>query len=262
MPKLKILLAALLVVTIAVTLLLVLTPTPPPSASRPAEATGLVMRGYEAGHLTWEAEADRGEVASATSALSGIVLRVFSGSDTAVSVTARSLTQETGTITLDGDVRGETDDGLKISSERMTWRESERKLESGSTLLSLGSDELAAEAFAYDTRLQQAMLVGVSGTLHREATFVLSSDQGQISRDQIVLGGNVRATSDDETLRSDELETDFHGEDVVLRGAVAVSGSGLELTADSLRLTPEGRTATGNVSVDVEFSAREESHGA
>ena len=262
MPKLKIVLAALLVVTVAVTLLLVLTPTPAPSAPRPAEATGLVLRGYESGNLTWEAEADRGEVASATSSLSGIVLRVFNGSDTAVSVSALSLTQGTGTITLDGDVRGKTNDGLEISSEQMTWTESERKLESGPTLLSLGSDELAAGTFAYDTRLQRATLVGVSGTLHREATFVLSSDQGQISRDQIVLGGNVRAASDDETLRSDELETDFHGEDVVLRGAVAASGSGLELTADSLRLTPEGRTATGNVSVDVEFSTREESHGA
>ncbi len=262
MPKLKIFLAALLVVTVAVTLLLVLTPPPPPGASRPAEATGLVLRGYEAGKLTWEAEADRGEIASAASALSGIVLRVFNGSATTVSVRALSLSQEAGTITLDGDVRGETDDGLKISSDRMTWTESDRKLESGPTLLSLGSDELAAGTFAYDTRLQRATLVGVSGTLHREATFVLSSDQGQISRDQLVLGGNVRAASDNESLRSDELETDFRGEDVVLRGAVVASGSGLELTADSLRLTPDGRTATGNVSADVEFSTREKSHGA
>jgi lipopolysaccharide export system protein LptA len=262
MPKLRIALAAAVVVIVAVTAFVVFTPGPPPTVSRPMEATGLIMRGYEAGSLTWEAAADRGEIDSPASALSNVALRTFNGVEATASVTARSLTEEAGTLTLDGDVRGEMSDGLKISSDRMTWAESARKLESGPTLLSFGDDELSAEAFTYDTRLQRAALVGVSGTLRRETTYVLSSDRGEISRDLILLGGNVRVASDDQSLRSDELEADVRGENVALRGAVTVAGPGFNLTADSVVVTPEGRTATGNVSADVEFSAREESHGA
>jgi hypothetical protein len=68
-----------------------------PVATRPAEATGLVLRGYEGGTLTWEAEADRGEIGSPASALSNVALRIFDGSEATARVTARSLTEAAGT---------------------------------------------------------------------------------------------------------------------------------------------------------------------
>lgn len=262
MPKARLLVAALVVVTVAVILFVALTPSTTPTGSRPAEATGVVLRGYDGGSLTWEAEAERGEIASESGTLSGIVLRMVDGSASPLEVSALELKQETGKLTLTGNVHGETDDGLSIASDEMTWQEDARRLESGPTLLRWGEDELLADSLAYDARTRQASLTGVEGTLHRESTLVLSSDRGEISEDRILLAGEVRAASDDESLRSDELETDLRGTDVMLRGAVSVSAPGLELRADSLRVTPEGRTATGNVSLDIEIATGEEDHGA
>lgn len=231
MPKHRILLAALAVVTIAVTLLFVLTPVPRPGPSRPTEAASLVLRGYDAGGVTWEATAERGELATEESALSEIVLRIFDGAGTAVRVSAQSLVEETGTITLRGDVRGETDDDLWLSTESMTWTESREELESGPTLLTMGDDELSAGSFAYDTQLRRAALVSVRGTLRRASTFVFSSDRGEVSNDEVTLAGGVR---------------------------VSASEPGLELQADSLVATAEGWTAKGGVSADIELSAQRE----
>lgn len=231
MPKYRILLAALAVVTIAVTVLFVLTPVPRPSASRPTEATSLVLRGYDAGNVTWEATANRGELATSGSALTEIVLRIFDGTTAAVRVSAQSLAEEEGVITLRGDVRGETDQDLRLSTDAMTWTENRGKLESGLTLLTMGTDELSAEGFAYDTRLRRAALTDVRGTLRRASTFVFTSDGGEVSQDEVMLAGNVRVTS---------------------------SEPGFELQANSLVSSEDGWTATGGVSADIELSASQE----
>ena len=231
MPKHRLLLAALAVVTIAVTLLFILTPVPRPGPSRPTAATSLVLRGYDAGSVTWEATADEGNLATDESALSEIVLRIFDGTGTTVRVSARSLVEEAGAVTLRGDVHGETDDDLRLSTESMTWTESRAKLESGPTLLTMGADELSAGSFAYDTQLRRAALADVRGTLRRESTFVFSSDRGEVSDDEVTLAGGVR---------------------------VSASQPGFELQADSLIATTDGWTAKGAVSADIELSAREE----
>ncbi len=231
MPKHRLVLAALAVVTIAVTMLFILTPVPRPGPSRPTEATGLVLRGYDAGSITWEATADRGELATEESALSEIVLRIFDSAGTTVRVSARSLVEEAGAVTLRGDVRGETSDDLRLSTEAMTWTESREKLDSGPTLLTMGADELSAGSFAYDTKLQRAVLSDVRGTLRRASTFVFSGDRGEVSDDEVTLAGDVR---------------------------VSASEPGFELQADSLIATAEGWTAKGSVSADIELSAQEE----
>jgi lipopolysaccharide export system protein LptA len=262
MPRLRLLLVALVLVTVAVALFLALSPSAPPPSSRPADATGLVLRGYDGGKLAWEAEAEHGEIASAESALSGIVLQVFESASSTLKVTAQELKQEAGAITLSGDVRGETSDGVSITSDAMTWRETEHRLESGSTLLRSGEDELAADALVYDTSTREAALTHVEGTLHRESTLTVSSDRGKISQDRIQLDGSIVIASGDDALRSDSLETDLHGTEVALRGGVSVVTPQVKLTADSVLLTAEGETATGNVSVDVNFAAQGAGHGA
>jgi multidrug efflux pump subunit AcrA (membrane-fusion protein) len=262
MPKLKIALVAFLVVTVAVTLFLVLTPGPTPTSPRPAEAAGLTLRGYENGILAWEARAERGEIASEAGSLSGIVLRAYDGPTMMLEVSARELRQEEDALTLAGAVRGETEDGLALSSEQMKWVGDEQRLKSEWTLLDWGEDELTADAFEYDTRQARASLTGVRGTLRRDETFLLSSERGEITRDSILLTGSVEAASDEETLRASELEASIEADEVTLRGGVSVSASGLELCADSLVLTPDGRIARGRVSVDVEVSREEEARGA
>jgi len=248
MSKLKAVLAAFVVVTVAVTLLYALAPRPAADAPQPAEATGLVMRGYDNGNVTWETHAGRGEIDSA-GALADVVLRVFDGTASTLEVSAGGLTQETDSVTLTGDVRAETNDGLGISSERMTWREDERSLESAATLLTWQGDELRADGFTYNARIQSGTLVGVRATLAREEPLFVSSDEGEFTRDEIRLMGNVRMTSEDETARLDPLEA-------------AASGPDLAMTADSLVLSPDGLTARGNVSIDIQFAPQGEDHGA
>jgi lipopolysaccharide export system protein LptA len=248
MPKLKAVLAAFVVVTVAVTLLYALAPRPAANAPQPTEATGLVMRGYDDGNVTWETHAGRGEIDSAAGALADVVLRVFDGAST-LEVSAGELAQETDSVTLTGDVRAETNEGLRISSERMTWREDERRLESAATLLTWQGDELRADGFTYNARVQSGTLAAVRATLAREEPLFVSSDEGEYTRDEIRLTGNVRMTSEDETVRLDPLEA-------------AASGPGLALTADSLVLSPDGLTARGNVSIDIQFAPQGENHGA
>jgi hypothetical protein len=202
---------------------------PAPGPSRPTAATNLVLRGYDAGGVTWEATADRGELATEASALSEIVLRIFDGAGTTVRVSAQSLAEEAGAVTLRGDVRGETDDDLRLSTESMTWTES-REPESGPTLLTMGTDELSAGAC-----VRHAAATGRARRrprhVRRASTFVFSSDRGEVSDDEVTLAGGVR---------------------------VSASEPGFELQADSLIATAEGWTAKGGVSADIELSAREE----
>jgi lipopolysaccharide export system protein LptA len=248
MSKLKAVLAALLVVTVAVTLLYTLAPSPTAEGPQPTAATGLVMRGYDNGNVTWETQAGHGEIDSAAGALADVVLRVFDGAST-LEVRAGELAEEAGSVTLTGDVRAETPEGLRISSERMTWREDERKLESAATRLTLRGDELRTDGFTYDARVQRGALVGVVATLAREEPLTVSSDEGEITREEIRLVGNVRMTSKDETARLDTL-------------AAAAPGPGLAMTADSLVLSPDGLTARGNVSIDIQFAPQGEDDGA
>jgi len=255
-------LAAFLVVTAAVTLFLVLTPTPKPPPPRPTEATGLTLRGYDGDALSWEAQAERGEISSETGALSGIVLRAYDGDAVELRVDARVLEQNGSALTLAGDVRGETPDGLALSSERMVWTTDTRRLTSDWTVLDWGDDELTAEAFEYDALLERAWLTDVRGTLKRDQTYIFSSARGEISRQRIVLSGSVEATSDDETVRADELEADREASEIALRGNVAASVPGIDLRADSLVLAPDGRTARGNVSVDIDMTTEEAKGGA
>jgi lipopolysaccharide export system protein LptA len=248
MPKLKAVLAAFVVVTVAVTLLYTLAPRPTTDAPQPTQATGLVMRGYDDGNVTWETQAGRGQMDSAAGQLAGVVLRVFDGAST-LEVSADQLAQEAGSVTLTGDVRAETKEGLRISSERMTWREDERALASAATLLTLRGDELRADGLTYNARIQHGTLVGVRATLVREEPLSVSSDEGEITREEIRLLGNVRMTSEDETLRPDALEA-------------TAPGPGLAMTADSLVLSPDGLTARGNVSIDIQFAPQGEDDGA
>ncbi len=261
MPKLRIAVILLLLVTVAVTLFLLLTPSPAPPEPRPTEAAGLVLRGYEEGRLAWEATAEEGEIASETGTLSRVALRAFDQDDVTLDVTADALKQEGDALTLTGNVRGETADGIALSSDAMTWRTDERRLESGWTLLNWGEDELASEAFVYDARREQATLTGVRATLRRNETFVLTSERGEVSRDRVFFAGTVEIASNDQTLGADELETDSDGDVVTLRGNVAASGPQIELRADSLVLAPDGQTARGNVSVDVIVAAEEGERG-
>jgi lipopolysaccharide export system protein LptA len=249
MSKLKTVLAAFVVVTVAVTLLYTLAPSPTADAPQPTEATGLVLRGYDSGNVTWETQAGRGQIDSAAGALADVVLRVFDGAASTLEVSAGELTQEDGSVTLTGDVRAETGEGVRISSERMTWRENERTLEAAATLLTLRGDELQADGLTYNARIQHGTLVGVRATLAREDPLSVSSDEGEITREEIRLLGNVRMTSEDETLRPDALE------------ATAL-GPGLAMTADSLVLSPDGLTARGSVSIDIRFAPQGEDHGA
>jgi len=230
----KILIAALVVVAVAVTVLFVLTPVPRPAASRPTEATNLVLRGYEEGHVTWETTADRGELAADASELSAIALRIFDGATTIVRASAQSLVEQQGVITLQGGVRGETTDDVKLSTDAMTWTERRETLEAGPTLLTSGSDELSAETFAYYTGRREAALTDVRGTLRRSSTLLFSSDRGVVSRDEISLDGNVRVTS---------------------------AGGDVMLTAGSLVASDDGWTAKEGVSADIELNA-EGDHGA
>jgi hypothetical protein len=216
MPKSRVLLAALAVVTVAVTVL-------------------FILRGYREGNVTWEATADRGDLAASASTLSGVGLCIFDGSTIAVRVSAQSLIEEERTLTLRGEVRGETDKDLKLSTDSMTWTESLEKLEAGPTLLTLGTDELFAETFAYDTRLRRAELTQVDGTLRRVSTLVFSSDRGAVSESEIALDGNVR---------------------------VAATEANFDLVADSLIVSDEGWTARGGVAADIELSTLEEDDGA
>jgi hypothetical protein len=244
MPKLKAVLVALVVVTVAVTLLYTLTPRPLPEAARPAEATGLVMRGYSDGTTTWETTAARGELAAAAGTLSGVVLRVFDGATSTLTVSASRLAQEAGTTTLTGDVRAETHEGLTVSSEQMAWREDARRLESGPSLLTLQGNELQADALTYDAAAGRAALVGVTATRTREEILFASSDAGEISREEILLSGNVRMTSESGT------------------DGAAFADPGFVMTADSLVLSRDGLTARGGVSIDVHLVPQGESHGA
>jgi lipopolysaccharide export system protein LptA len=248
MSKLKAVLATLVVVTVAVTLLTTLAPRPTVDAPQPTEATGLVMRGYDNGNVTWETQAGRGEIDSAAGALADVVLRVFDGASI-LEVSAGELTQEAGSVTLTGDVHAETHEGLRISSEQMTWSEDARTLESAATLLTLRGDELRADGFTYNARIQRGTLVGVVATLARGEPLSVSSDEGEITREEIRLLGNVRMTSEDGTVRPDALDA-------------AAPGPGLAMTADSLVLSPEGFTARGNVSIDIQFAPQGEKDGA
>lgn len=234
MRKHRIVLAALVVVTVAVTVLFVLTPVPRPAESRPTEATNLVLRGYDDGVVTWEASADRGALASETSELAAVTLRIFDGETTTVRATAQSLVEEAGTITLRGGVRGEADDDLGLSTDAMTWSESRKTLEAGPTLLTFGKDELSAAVFRYDTQRRTAELTGIQGTLRRETTLVFSSERGEVSEDTIALDGDVR---------------------------VASSDADMALSSDSLVVTANGWTARGAVSADIDLTTREEDHG-
>jgi lipopolysaccharide export system protein LptA len=249
MSKLKAALAALVVVTVSVTLLYTLAPAPTADAPQPTEAEGLVLRGYDNGHVAWETEAGRGEIDSAAGALADVVLRVFDGAASTLEVSAAKLTQDAGSATLTGNVRAETPEGLTISSEQMTWREDERALESAATTLTLRGDELRADGFAYDARVQSATLVGVTATLARKEPLSVSSDAGEITREEIRLLGNVRMTSEEETVQPDALDE-------------VAFGPGLAMTADSLVLSPDGLTARGSVSIDVRFAQQGEDHGA
>jgi lipopolysaccharide assembly outer membrane protein LptD (OstA) len=262
MSKTRLALVALLVVTAAVTLFLVLAPAPKAPPPRPTEAVGLTLRGYEEGALAWEAAAERGEMGSESGALEGIVLRAFRGESETLRVDARELEQKGNALTLSGDVRGETTDGLAISSEKMTWTTDARRLTSDWTVLDWGDDELTAEAFEYDARAEEAWLTDVRGTLKRDRAYVFSSDRAGISRERIVLSGGVEAASRDETVRADELEADRETNAVALRGNVSASVPGIELRADELVLGPDGRTARGSVSVDVDVTAEGASDGA
>lgn len=248
MSKLKVVLAAFVVVTVAVTLLTTLAPRPTDNVPRPTEATGLVMRGYDNGNVTWETQAGHGEIDSAAGALADVVLRMFDGASI-LEVSAGELAQEAGSVTLTGSVRAETDEGLRISSEQMTWNEDARTLESAATLLTLRGDELRADGFTYNARIQRGTLVGVVATLARGEPLSVSSDEGEITREEIRLLGNVRMTSEDGTVRPDALDA-------------AVPGPGLAMTADSLVLSPEGFTARGNVSIDIQFAPQGEKDGA
>jgi hypothetical protein len=243
MPKSKIVLIALGVVTVSVTLLYTLTPRRADLPPRPEQVTGLVMRGYEEGSVTWETLAERGEIASATGSLENVVLRVL-GEETTLEVRAAELARQAESVTLTGDVRAETDEGLLVSSEQMTWWEDTRVLESGATQLSLQGDELSADAFTYDARTQSATLVGVRATL-ADASLAASSNAGEISRDTIRLLANVHVYSTEDAA-----------------SVQAASRPTFEVTADALTLSRDGVTANGNVSADIRFAPEGDDRGA
>ncbi len=193
-------------------------------------AGGVVLRSYtDAGDLSWEVEAQSGEVIDGEGTLTDVVLRFLSGGVVEMRATADRFARGEETSTLSGTVRIERKDGLRLATEEMSWYEQKERLEAGPIELEVRNLLVTGEHFEYDLAGERATITG-----------------------------DVRATarSEGDDYRCDRIETDE--KTVRMIGSVEARFREGGLTADDLRIDEGGLTATGDVSLRLDLAAATE----
>jgi len=217
-------------IVVAAILAIVLLPRRPVGPDDPFVASGVVLRSYtDAGDLSWEVEAQSGEVVDEEAILTGVILRFLSSNEVAMTASADQFVQGEETSILSGNVRIEREDELRLRTEEMSWHEREEKLEAGPVELEARDLLVIGDRFEYDLETERA-----------------------------TISGAVRADdpSNEETYRCDRIEAD---EDAVyLSGSVEAEFEDGGLTADRVRIDEDGLTAEGSVSLHFDPAATSE----
>jgi len=257
MSRAKIIIPILLVVACGIALLLL--PRRPAGVERsPALAGGIVLYGYtKDGKLSWEMTAEEGKIDKDTEDLSDVTIRFLQENGTDLVISAASLVQQDGLRRLGGGVRIERGDDLKMMTESLDWNDDAATLSADRVELTYGGIEVNGEGFRYDINEgSSSFSYGVEGTIEREEATSVRGDRAEESGGRIVIAGDVVVQSDDKTYRSDRLESDSEGNEVILTGGVTVLMSEGKLIGETLMIDRNGISVSGSVVLDFHLEGK------
>jgi LPS export ABC transporter protein LptC len=263
MPRRTIALIVVLLLIGGIAMFLSFAPQPSLEHNAVAEASGVVMRGYDSeGNLSWEAQAEEGEILTKAGSLRGVTVDLYSQTSSALHVTADRLSRDGETATLEGGVTAEREDGLRVETDRLVWSQDQNLLHAGETQIAYESTEVTGSSLEYDLRSGKAELTGVTAQLSGESPGQVTAEKAEVAGSAVALVGNVELSADAGSFSAERLDTTLDGQTMHLSGGVTAASEGVRASAEAMDLTPEGWSARGSVQLDVETSFLGGSHGS
>ena len=133
--------------------------------------------------------AQTGEVTDDEGELRDVEVRFVSSDDTALTAIANTLVRGDDESTLSGGVRVERDDGLTLTTDRLTWDEREGRLHAGAVELTVDGTAWEGNQFEYDLGSDRALIFGGLEGVFPEGT--LSADRAEVGEDGLTASGGV-----------------------------------------------------------------------
>jgi len=224
------------------------TRVPAPSAA----AAGLSLFGYaEDGALSWHITAESGTLADEGGTLSDVELMLSEQSTSPITVRADELTRTSARSILAGSVVVEREDGLRVTTDRMTWDEANRTLVASETALEYAELRASGLRSSYDlsktcVTIEDQVRVAAMG----DDGWSLSSGRLDVCDGTLTATGSVVVeTKDGERYTCDTLAFNEEREDLSMTGEVQMAFSSGRIEADRATITSAGFTAASRVTL-------------
>ena len=150
----------------------------------------MTLRTYsESGDLSWQVDAREGEAAGDEGELRDVEVQFVTSDETALRATAATLVRGERESALSGDVRVERDDGLILTTDRLTWNEEEELLHAGAVELAVDGTTWRGSQFEYDLHNDRALISGGLEGAFPEGE--LLADRAEIDEDGLTASGGV-----------------------------------------------------------------------
>jgi len=221
-----------------------------------ATAAGLSLYGYtEDSLLTWHVTAESGTLVDDGGTLYGIELAFSEDTSDSTVVRADELARTSDESVLTGNIQVKREDGLYLTTSRITWNEGDETLVASQTDLHYDDIHASGRRFAYDLAAGDATLAEqVFVMADGEDGWQLTSEMLRVTEQVLMATGGVEVeTEDAERYICDRLEYDMETKEISMTGGVDLAFSSGHITAENVSVTADGFTATSGVTLRMDL---------
>ncbi len=225
-------------------------PAPPPAEDT---MTGVALFGYDAdGNRSWRVEAKEGRMERDKGELRDVTLTLYESGEARLTASAPVLSFDGDRARLTGGVTTLLNGEDRLITDEIAWTRDTGALFGGRVEIVSSAGRIEAEGFSYDPGSGGLSLEGgVRAELTDPERISAVGDAAEYNSGRITLSGDVRITSSGETYRCRTAEYDSGT--VLLSGGVEGEIGNGTLTADEVRVSDDGVTASGGVHLSLRF---------
>jgi len=229
----------------------VLSPNREPGSPEVAQAKGVSLVGYDAaGKKAWEMTAASGSMKGSAGSFDEVAIDFF-GEGGPLHATGKALAFADHQATLSGGVAVTRGSDYALSTDGITWDESQDALLAQTVSITVASGRIAAQGFRYDLSSGRSQLSGsVHATVDDPAAYTVSGAAATEEAGVVTVSGGVTITGENADYTCGRLEYVSDTKTVRLLDGVDGTLSDGEVHAGEVVLSADGgTTAAGGVTV-------------
>jgi len=228
----------------------VLSPNREPGSPEVAQAQRVNLVGYDAtGKKAWEMTAASGSMKGSAGSFDDVSID-FYADGAPLRATAPTLAFTDGQATLSGGVAVARGSGYTLSTDGITWDESQDALTAQTVSIAVPSGDITAKGFRYDLDSGRSQLSGgVRATVTDPATYTVSGDAATEDGGIVTISGGVAITGKNADYTCGRLQYASDTKTVRLLDGVDGTLPEGEIHAREIVLSADGTTAAGGVTL-------------